>query len=563
MLPAEGELLRVRTWSELPREAPRVIDGLDASEAAGAWHWEATLDERRVVSLLQRNPAGLAFDRVEVQYDDAGQVAGYRRTDQFGQLTNEVRFQAQADGSRQRTYRSGSGRRMDEGCHAQVWTYEGEGDLLRTCLDDGGQLIRFSTGAAGHRSQFDEQGIEIVLERVDQQGQPMTGHGGWHKLVRALDERGCTLEKRFLGAHGEAVINEGVSAALLVYERDRWCNPVSEASFGGDGLPVGDSQGTHSLIYTYGGGLLQKLRYFDVAGRANATVGENGTERRYVYDARGFLTEEKTFAADGTAAADRRGIHRQAYMRDEHGLMKGKALFDIENKPVEDVDGVHRWRWAYDDDGNQIEEATYDDSGRPTLGYGGIYRIRRIFGPGGLQTEKFYLDAEGEPMKGFAAAAYGYRTERDEQGYAMASVYLDADGEPMLGSSGHSRREYERDGMGRLVLRRLLHDGQPAAMSNTHITGHSVTRFSHNDGGDIGECSFFDEEEAPTDARLYVAILGGLDAKAHRIEFAYDANGRLVEQHLYLKGAATPNQLLSCASQPCADNRCLALNDRR
>lgn len=271
-------------------------------------------------------------------------------------------------------------------------------------------------------------------------------------------------------------------------------------------------------------------------------------ERRLTHDARGFVTDDRCFAA-GQPALRASGGHTLRNERDERGLVVATSRLDLAGKLVVGQDGCARELQTWSAAANLLRVQCLDTDGSPATKTDGTGAQRRAYDDRGCLVRQQHLDARGEVAERDEVAELAYErdafcsvlrvehrradgsltapklgasieeNELDGRGVVVKKRCRGADRRPAKCQNGASGEEgsvltYEYDGQLRLVVRKAF-DSQDRPSRRTHDYPHGE-RNEHDDQGRVRATLWFDEAGAPAPA---------FDG-AMKKTLAYDARGQ-------------------------------------
>lgn len=323
---------------------------------------------------------------IEVSYLDAG---GRRLVNQHGIAGIALKWgpfgittQDFFDVSQRRTAHK-------EGHYGVRQRYDDRGNVVQwVAVGSNGQPVATASGPAIVDWEYDDAGNRVVMRYSDAAGQPAANGDGIAEVRSEYDSQRRETKRMFLGTSGKPV----VTAAGFAGVRRKWDddNNVSEETYlGADDEPLTLPTGYATVRNTYdrNGTLVEQLYFLadgqsavsGPSGLARTTFryaeGDEGTlvemtaHRRggrvtHTLSARGQVTQERFFGADGAPLAGALGNFGRQLDYDERGRIVREVLLGSDGKPRETPLGYLSVEYDYDDNGAVVAWRHKDAAGR-------------------------------------------------------------------------------------------------------------------------------------------------------------------------------------------------------
>lgn len=475
-------------------------------------------------------------------------------------------------------------------------------DVDTEYLDDRGQLASGPNGVARERVTFDEYGNAIRAEGLDVNGQRVKKmvsktleiHSGLVEIK--YDSLGRATEWLVLNDNNEPIVSEKVPFKIT-YKYGRTEKPVEFTQHfnlppGTVRTEVGSPPVRGTAVLRPDGSAREMIAVREVAGsadqndlvlsvaRANAAgqviemsyedqhgqlaIGPDGTARQtFEFDRFGKISSLRVYGLNGLMVYPKISAAGMDTLRDERGNEIEVKLIGTDGKLIENAEGVAMTKRKWDDKSRMLVEAYYnreaklmrragvfawlaieynddqgteewrfhDERGQPCTNADGIYRRRLKKTAGGREVEERFFDAKGAPMFS-SQQVYGARSQMDARGKLRELILLDDQGRPFVGQPGYAKKTIQRDRQGNITVEQYLDENdQPIPL--TAVGGHHRIEFNYDASGRLlQKCYVFATDTKPE----------GIHGVARQIQ-QFDASGNEIEQrHLDNSGQLTMSQ---------------------
>lgn len=329
--------------------------------------------------------------------------------------------------------------------------------------------------------------------------------GGYHLRKNRYDRAGNLVEQSYFGVHDETVTDRASRAHRVIWQFDRFRNPILTGYFDESGQPINNSQGFHRTVYTYNtyGNPLETRWYDKDDGACDGPDGMHNI--RYEYDNRGLLTRILRYDPNNQPATDNKGIHKTLNEYNDKRQQTRYQVFGLHDEPVEDMEWDHLVLNEFDQRGREtkvtrlrangspnwnrelgiatrtqrwnrenqwIEQAYFNERNRLIIGPFGYARGTREFASDGSSTDILYgtdntpqfnalmgwairkSDSQGntssyhDPEGALTTGPDGYaevRRDLNEKRELVSQAFYGPDGTPVAGPEGYHRAEITAD----------------------------------------------------------------------------------------------------------------------
>jgi hypothetical protein len=233
--------------------------------------------------------------------------------------------------------------------------------------------------------------------------------------------------------------------------------------------------------------------------------------------------------AFGKPVKNRRGFAVARFQRTAMGHVLEAALFDEKELPVMEPDLYHSYRFDYDNHGNRIAKRFFDEAKHPIETSTGYHQMRMDRSGAGDIVNTTYFDRNLMPV----LSSDGYHEMRqsyDAQGHIIRESYHDIRQQAAVNEkqSHEIRFAYDAACMPTMQDYFDIH-GAPCLGGEYGVHRES---FENTGDGLLRSLSYFDTKLQPMVPPGHVA---------HRIEFEYDAMGRMAQwQNFDARGLPIP-----------------------
>ena len=331
-------------------------------------------------------------------------------------------------------------------------------------------------GAYQWRYTVDAQGDIVLIEALDDSGQPMFSGSTSYARMEITYNRHKPVERAYLDEKG------GLTDGSRGYARRKttYTKSLGLKETVTDYNSAGEIVRRQDYRYEENTGRLKKVSFLDSGGNPVFDSDAGYAWKEYDYEDRGSEVLERIsyYGADGgpvmytSSAGNSYAVIETGY--DANGFFVSEALYDDQKQPVPYAGGgYYRIEVERDGRGNACAWGYYDPDGNLMLSSDGYARIERKYGPNNNTIlEKMYGPDGGliQPEKyGYAV----YEAEYDQAGNLLSKSYRDRNEEPYAPPSyGYARADYTYDGSGNQLTARYLDEkGQPAVVPDLGYSG--------------------------------------------------------------------------------------------
>lgn len=320
--------------------------------------------------------------------------------------------------------------RSPNGCAGLRAAFDKHGNKIKAvCLNIANEPMLSSDGFAFWVAEYDQYGRLIKQSYFGIDGEPVRNQKGYAEIRIAYDRRGEAESVSFFGEDGKPTVDlEGI--AQIHWEYDRHGNKITQLNLGVDGKPTNSIRGiakAHVQYDKHDNAILES--YFDSKGDLLY-----GIHREYDYDfARGNMTKESYFDADGNPMMDENGFASMSMEYNEQGLLTKQKYLGRQGSSLDSKQHVCEMRLDYDKRGNLTQLSSFDAKGAPMATQHGFSSLHMAYDQYGNLIQVSFFGVDNTPFlvnESFASC----KLENDKYGNTTNILYFGADGSPIIQS---------------------------------------------------------------------------------------------------------------------------------
>ena len=386
-----------------------------------------------------------------------------------------------------------------KGCGYLALTRDRKGAVTQVaCTQWTAGVMKDTQGVVRTRIKRDRHGLEVERRRLDEQGEPMSGHDGYHRKVTTRDKLGRPGEVRFFDTKGFPVMDasSGCHGWRHAYgprglKERKICLAAGE-------MPAGDNQGVCGYRWEYDGRGC-KVRQVNLVLR-NASCRHRSKQFDYTVDERCAQLSKICLSAKGKRTNC--GTSQPAefrYKRDAKGQVLSTTHFKADHQPGKDRSCLSfEVQYKYDARGNEVARSWFGSGNKPKDCWGtGFHRYTNEVDDAGRISRRRFFDPAGKPttnlgceVRSFTYDNYDHLVETEDR----------AKGGKLSQELGMTRKRYIYDA-GHRHFGMLLFDAkdEPSAYSGC-FTGQRCTtkkwhalRITRRPNGAVDKNLFFDK----------------------------------------------------------------------
>lgn len=218
-------------------------------------------------------------------------------------------------------------------------------------------------GSAGVRYYYDENGNNVLIVIVDENGQRILNSNGYAARKCEFDENGFVVTISFedVNENPTDITIDGDVYGIVKYERNEVGQPLSTKYYDLDGNAVVLADGNHGRLNEFdsrGNNIMQSA--IDIDGNISLYNGYYA-QVASKYDDRDQEIERSYLDAEGNLATNEDGVSIIRFTYDLRGNNTRIELLDKEGNPVLSSDSYASMSAEYDDYGNRVKLALYDE----------------------------------------------------------------------------------------------------------------------------------------------------------------------------------------------------------
>lgn len=394
--------------------------------------------------------------------------------------------------------RQRSGENNLKGCGYMAMTRDKAGMVSGlTCTQWTVGVMKDTQGVVRTLSKRDRNGQEVERIRLNERGEHMVGHDGYHQRVTTRDKSGRPGEVRYKDLKGFPVMDAGSGCHGWRYAYNARGLKERKICLAAGEMPAGDNQGVCGYRWEYDGRgckvrqvnlMLQGSRCRKPSKQFVYTVDEHCDRLTKV-----CLTPKGKRTTCGTSQpAEFR--HR----RNAQGVITSTTHFAKDHKPGRDVScSAFEVRFTYDDHGTEVGRAWFGPGNKPRDCWGtGFHAHKSEVDEVGRIIRRRFFDEKGKPTTNLGCAVRGYTY--DNYDHTVETEDRGPGGE-LSDQLGMARKRYIYDA-GHRNFGMLLFDarGEPSSYSGC-FTGQRCTkkkwhalRITRGANGAVDKNLFFD-----------------------------------------------------------------------
>jgi YD repeat-containing protein len=377
--------------------------------------------------------------------------------------------------------------------------------------------VKDSSGAYGLEYFYNEQGLIIRLQYIDNNGDTVSLNG-IHARQFTRDEHGNIASKSWVNKQGKLVINaQGYARTTTTY--DRYGNLLEKHYLENDNDATVHNHGFSRATARYDqhGNQIEQ-QFLDRDG--NATLHKWGFARVTLqYDDKGNVTEWRYFDANNQPTLRNQRFARIHFAYDDLGNKVEERYFGLHDKPVRHHQGYARFTALYDTHGNQLEEAYFDIDDTPILNKKGYARVVSRYDSKNNRIYRGYFGIHQQAISNQYGYAF-YRAQFDEKGNRTDVYFYNSDEQLTLNTYDFAHISTQYNDQGQAIDIRYYDTQQQPTL---HSDGIARTSLQYNAQGRIIEVNYFNTTGQPTLRSNNYA----------RITFVYDDRGNRIEEHYF------------------------------
>ena len=290
--------------------------------------------------------------------------------------------------------------------------------ITRYFYDENNELCIQKNGYAIEKRVYDSYGNFIEVSFYDVYENPtVDSETGWHKIRRALNDKGFVESLCFFDQNGMPFLNStGVAKTEFLYNDE---------------------------------GRVKEIRYFDTDFITLKESEENEAIVSYEYDKLGNIIGAKNFDRNRKPVLTEFGHFSKKIDFDTFGNKVGESYFDIDNKPVIIWYGFAVSEHKYDKFGNCISSVYYSDSEKQKLCdtlYGYAY-IEYDYDDKGNEIYQKRYNSKKEPLEPFCII----KTEYDDNNNVTKKSYFDKNNRLTKCGDNYAQVCYEYNEYGQII----------------------------------------------------------------------------------------------------------------
>ena len=391
-----------------------------------------------------------------------------------------------------------SGENELKGCGYMALTRDKAGRLAGvTCTQWTAGMMKDTQGVVQTLFKRDRDGLEVARIRLDEGGEHMVGHDGYHQRVTTRDRLGRPGEERYKDLKGFPVMAAGSGCHGWRHAYNEQGLKERKICLAAGEKPAGDNQGVCGYRWEYDGRgcKVRQVNLMLKNGRCTRA------SKHFVYTVDEYCDRLSKVCLDASSKRTICGTRQPAefrYRRDEQGQITATTHFKKDHKPGQDVScSSFEVRYAYNDRGNEVRRAWFGPGNKAKDCWGtGFHAYANEVDDAGRIIRRRFFDSAGRPTTNLGCAVRSFTY--DNYDHTVETEDRDAKGK-LSAQLGMARKRYIFDGGHRNFGMLLFNARQEPSAYSGCFTGQRCTkkkwhalRISRRANGSVAKNLFFD-----------------------------------------------------------------------